>query len=100
MSFRLGRKAAQPSAQPLSPTHPLSLELSSLRTALAHYQAAAHQSAIQLQGLSLELSLLKDADKALKDENDVLKREVQVLRYVALRKRVHRMLIAVGQKEH
>lgn len=83
MSFRLGRKAAQPTAQPLSATHPLSLELSSLRTALLHYQTAAHQSSIQLQGRSLELSLLKDQDKALRDENEVLKREVEVLRYVS-----------------
>ncbi|EIW69818.1 hypothetical protein TREMEDRAFT_12156, partial [Tremella mesenterica DSM 1558] len=64
----------------LPPTHPLILELTSLRQQLHQYQTSAHQTAIQLQGTRLELSLAKEESMGLRQTCEVLKREVEILR--------------------
>ncbi|RXK41776.1 hypothetical protein M231_01011 [Tremella mesenterica] len=64
----------------LPPTHPLILELTSLRQQLHQYQTSAHQTAIQLQGTRLELSLAKEESMGLRQTCEVLKREIEVLR--------------------
>lgn len=73
---------AKPSAPSLPATHPLVIELSSLRQQLAQYQKASHQSGIQLQGTRLELSLATEQLDSLRREKDALSEEVEVLRSV------------------
>lgn len=67
-------------ASTLSPSHPLMAELASLRQQLAQFQKSGHQSAIQLQGARLELSLAKEESQVLKETNDTLRSELEVLR--------------------
>lgn len=70
-----------PSTLPLS--HPLILELASLRQQLQQYQKASHQSSIQLQGSKLELNLLKERYIHLENVESTLRAEVNTLRYVS-----------------
>lgn len=67
-----------PSTLPLS--HPLILELASLRQQLQQYQKAAHQSSIQLQGSKLELNLLTERYANLENVEASLRAEVDTLR--------------------
>ncbi|KAL7424091.1 hypothetical protein Q5752_001676 [Cryptotrichosporon argae] len=64
----------------LSPSHPLVAELSALRYQLGQYQRAAHQSAIQVQAGRLELELARDEAGRLRDANEALRIEIDVLR--------------------
>lgn len=64
----------------LPTSHPLILELASLRTQLAQYQHASHQSAIQLQGSRLEHSLLKDQNVSFASTLSALQAELEILR--------------------
>lgn len=75
-------------APTLAPSHPLMAELASLRQQLAQYQKSGHQSAIQVQSARLELSLVKEECHVLRETNETLRSEVNVLRYV----KVHLML--------
>jgi hypothetical protein len=67
-------------AHTLATSHPLMAELASLRQQLVQYQKSGHQSAIQLQGARLELSLAKEECHVLRETNDTLRSEVNVLR--------------------
>jgi chromosome segregation ATPase len=69
------------SSNPLPSTHPLVAELTSLRQQLAQYQKSGHQSAIQLQGARLELNFAKEESAVLRETNDTLRSEIDVLRY-------------------
>jgi hypothetical protein len=72
-----------PSSHPvptLSPSHPLIAELTSLRQQLAQYQKSGHHSAIQLQGAKLELNLAKEETAVLRETNETLRSEINVLR--------------------
>jgi hypothetical protein len=73
--------AAGSSSSPLPSTHPLVAELTSLRQQLAQYQKSGHQSAIQLQGARLELNFAKEESAVLRETNDTLRSEINVLRY-------------------
>lgn len=72
------------SEPPLTPTlpttHPLILELSSLRAQLSQYQHASHQTSIQLQSARLELALTKENEQGLLKRIEALQKEVDVLR--------------------
>lgn len=87
--LRTGRIVSAPGIMPSSHTgtlptsHPLIAELSSLRQQLHQYQRSAHQSAIQLQGARLELSLSKEEKGVLREQADNLRKEVQILRCAA-----------------
>ena len=76
--------AASPRAA-LPTTHPLINELTSLRQQLHQYQCSAHQSAIQLQGAKLELSLAREEVGKLKSSHEALQAEVETLRQVPFR---------------
>jgi hypothetical protein len=65
---------------PLPATHPLLLELTSIRAQLQHYQRASHQASIQLQGSKLETSLTKDQNASLLSQLSTLQAELEVLR--------------------
>lgn len=67
-----------PSSLPIS--HPLILELTSLRSQLSQYQHSSHASGIQLQGSRLELSLVKDQNASLASTFAALQAELEVLR--------------------
>ena len=67
-------------ASALAPSHPLMAELASLRQQLAQFQKSGHQSAIQLQGARLELNLAKEETQVLKETNETLRSEIDVLR--------------------
>jgi hypothetical protein len=71
-------------APSLASTHPLILELSSLRQQLHQYQKAAHQSAIQLQGARLELSLAREETASSRNRETQLRTEVETLRCVSV----------------
>ncbi|KAJ9110130.1 hypothetical protein QFC19_001801 [Naganishia cerealis] len=60
--------------------HPLALELHSLRSSLAKFQHVAHKTSMQLQGKAMEVVMAQDEAGRLRDENRVLKEEVEVLR--------------------
>ena len=75
----LDRTMAPPNST-LPSSHPLIAELTSLRQQLAQYQKSGHQSAIQLQGAKLELNLAKDETAHLREANDTLRSELQILR--------------------
>jgi len=75
----LDRTMAPPNST-LPSSHPLIAELTSLRQQLAQYQKSGHQSAIQLQGAKLELNLAKDESTHLREANDTLRSELQILR--------------------
>ncbi|KAI0672763.1 hypothetical protein C8Q78DRAFT_1186771 [Trametes maxima] len=64
----------------VSDDHPLALELTSLRAAVARYQHEAHATSLKLQRHSLEASQALDHARALERENARLKQEVVVLR--------------------
>lgn len=66
----------------LPTSHPLITELISLRQQLGQFQKSAHQTGIQLQGARLELSLVKEENAVLREGNNTLKSEVDVLRCV------------------
>jgi len=68
----------------LPSSHPLIAELTSLRQQLAQYQKSGHQSAIQLQGARLEVNLAKEESTNLREANDTLRSELQILRYVSV----------------
>jgi hypothetical protein len=80
---RLDRTMAPPTST-LPSSHPLIAELTSLRQQLSQYQKSGHQSAIQLQGAKLELNLAKDEQAHLREANETLRSELQILRYVVL----------------
>lgn len=65
---------------PLPASHPLILELTSLRAQLSQYQQLSHKSGIQLQGSRLEASLIKDENAQLKAILSTLQSELQILR--------------------
>jgi hypothetical protein len=71
-----------PPTSTLPSSHPLIAELTSLRQQLSQYQKSGHQSAIQLQGAKLELNLAKDEQAHLREANESLRSELQILRYV------------------
>jgi hypothetical protein len=72
---------ARPQPPPaLSPTHPLAAELTSLRQQISQYRAAAHKSAIDVQGVRLELELAKETATGLRTTNAALSHEVETLR--------------------
>jgi hypothetical protein len=73
---------APPPTPTLPSSHPLIAELTSLRQQLAQYQKSGHQSAIQLQGARLESNLAKEECTHLREANDTLRSELQILRYV------------------
>ena len=78
--FGSGNGNSNGHASTLSPSHPLMAELASLRQQLAQFQKSGHQSAIQLQGARLELSLAKEESQVLRDTNETLRSEIDVLR--------------------
>jgi len=67
----------------LPSSHPLISELSSLRQQLHQYQRSSHQTAIQLQGSRLELSLANEECAVLKSSEEALRAEVEVFRLVS-----------------
>ncbi|WVO17567.1 hypothetical protein L204_105264 [Cryptococcus depauperatus] len=70
-----------PPPTPILPTsHPLIIELTSLRSQLAQYQHAAHTAGIQLQGARLEAALAKEREESTKQWGENLEREVEILR--------------------
>lgn len=72
---------SEPPPTPTLPTtHPLILELSSLRAQLSQYQYASHQTGIQLQSARLELALAKESEQGLLKRIDGLQKEIDVLR--------------------
>ncbi|OWZ55346.1 hypothetical protein C361_00768 [Cryptococcus neoformans Tu259-1] len=72
---------SEPPPTPTLPiTHPLILELSSLRAQLSQYQYASHQTGIQLQSARLELALAKESEQGLLKRIEGLQKEVDVLR--------------------
>lgn len=64
----------------LPDSHPAILELSALRHQLNQYQSSAHQTAIQLQGSRLELSLARERNAVVLEQVEALKKELEVLR--------------------
>ncbi|EJT50787.1 hypothetical protein A1Q1_08045 [Trichosporon asahii var. asahii CBS 2479] len=64
----------------LPPTHPLSIEIQSLKQQISQYRQIAHQSYIEIQGVRLELELKKDEVTGLERKNEALKQEVETLR--------------------
>lgn len=60
--------------------HPLAHELQSLRASLAKFQHVAHKTSMQLQGKAMEVVMVQDEAGRLRDENKVLKEELDVLR--------------------
>lgn len=64
----------------LPTSHPLILELSSLRGQLAQYQHSSHTSQIQLQGSRLETTILKDQNASLSSTLSALQAELDILR--------------------
>ncbi|KAH9958343.1 hypothetical protein BC827DRAFT_612750 [Russula dissimulans] len=60
--------------------HPLALELSSLRTAVARFQHEAHTSALKLQRHSLEAAMAIERAQALEHENAAARAELATLR--------------------
>lgn len=72
---------SEPPPTPTLPTtHPLILELSSLRAQLSQYQYASHQTGIQLQSARLELALTRENEQGLLKRIEALQKEVDVLR--------------------
>jgi len=69
-----------PAPPALSPSHPLAAELTSLRQQISQYRAAAHQAAIDVQGVRLELELAREEAAGLRSTNAALKEEVETLR--------------------
>ncbi|KAL1754132.1 hypothetical protein FB107DRAFT_216271 [Schizophyllum commune] len=67
-------------AQIIDSNHPLSLELKSLRSALARFQDEAHDAAIKLQRHSLESINDHERMQHLQHDNDLLRNEVEMLR--------------------
>lgn len=66
---------------PALPTsHPLILELTSLRSQLGQYQKANHQTAIQLQGSQLAKSIIQDQNASLASTIAALQSELETLR--------------------
>ncbi|WVQ85886.1 hypothetical protein IAT38_008054 [Cryptococcus sp. DSM 104549] len=64
----------------LPSSHPLILELASLRQQLAQYQRAAHTTGIQLQGARLEAALSQEEAEGKGKINEGLRKEIEVLR--------------------
>lgn len=62
--------------------HPLAQELHSLRSSLGKFQHVAHKTSMQLQGKALEVVLVQEEAGRLREENMVLREEVQALRRV------------------
>jgi hypothetical protein len=60
--------------------HPLALELQSLRSSLGKFQHVAHKTSMQLQGKALEVVMVQEEAGRLRDENKVLKKEIEILR--------------------
>ncbi|KAI0293560.1 hypothetical protein BC826DRAFT_1014818 [Russula brevipes] len=60
--------------------HPLALELSSLRSAVARFQHEAHTSALKLQRHSLEAAMAIERAQALEHENTAARAELVALR--------------------
>lgn len=78
---RYKQAMSEPPPTPTLPiTHPLILELSSLRAQLSQYQYASHQTGIQLQSARLELALAKESEQGLLKRIEGLQKEVDVLR--------------------
>ncbi|KAL1711139.1 hypothetical protein EV121DRAFT_191282 [Schizophyllum commune] len=71
--------ASASSGYDIDPNHPLSLELKSLRSALARFQAT-HDAAIKLQRHSLESINDHERMQHLQHDNDLLRNEVEMLR--------------------
>lgn len=65
---------------PLGKDHPLALELTGLRTAVARFQDEAHTASVKLQRHSLETTRAHDRSQHLERENAALKAELAVLR--------------------
>ncbi|TFK36456.1 hypothetical protein BDQ12DRAFT_737033 [Crucibulum laeve] len=66
--------------EPVSEDHPLALELSSLKAAVARFQDEAHSSTVKLQRHSLDTTRANERLAQLERENALLKSELQVLR--------------------
>ncbi|KAM6500160.1 hypothetical protein JOM56_003174, partial [Amanita muscaria] len=64
----------------VSDNHPLALELASLRNTIARFQDEAHTTSIKLQRHSLDSASAHDRLSLLERENDVLRKEIAVLR--------------------
>ncbi|KAL1679151.1 hypothetical protein EV122DRAFT_210561 [Schizophyllum commune] len=71
--------ASASSGYDIDPNHPLSLELKSLRSAFARFQAT-HDAAIKLQRHSLESINDHERMQHLQHDNDLLRNEVEKLR--------------------
>ncbi|WVQ70629.1 hypothetical protein IAR50_000149 [Cryptococcus sp. DSM 104548] len=72
--------SSSPPSTPLPATHPLLLEIASLRAQLAQYQSIAHTSSIQLQGSRLETSLSNDSLEKTQRVHESLLKELEILR--------------------
>lgn len=68
------------SRDPTANQHPLALELQSLRTSLGKFQHVAHKTSMQLQGKAMEVVMAQDEAGRLREENRLLKEELEVLR--------------------
>ncbi|KAJ8087285.1 hypothetical protein PM082_006115 [Marasmius tenuissimus] len=64
----------------LDDSHPLTLELDSLRSAVARFQDEAHNASVKLQRFSFDTSNSQDRIAHLERENEVLRNELSTLR--------------------
>jgi hypothetical protein len=63
-------------------THPLSLELHSMRTSLSKFQHVAHHASMQLQGKVMEVTLGRERESRLESLVKLLETELESLRSV------------------
>ncbi|KAF9266056.1 hypothetical protein L218DRAFT_1075070 [Marasmius fiardii PR-910] len=64
----------------LDDSHPLTLEIDSLRSAVARFQDEAHNASVKLQRFSFDSSNAQDRIYLLERENEVLRHELDILR--------------------
>ncbi|KAK1226851.1 hypothetical protein PQX77_010155 [Marasmius sp. AFHP31] len=64
----------------LDDSHPLTLELDSLRSAVARFQDEAHSASVKLQRFSFDTSNSQDRIAHLERENEALRNELSILR--------------------
>ncbi|KAL0576071.1 hypothetical protein V5O48_005899 [Marasmius crinis-equi] len=64
----------------LDDSHPLTLELDSLRSAVARFQDEAHNASVRLQRFSFDTANTQDRIALLERENEVLRHELSTLR--------------------
>ncbi|KAK7030418.1 hypothetical protein VNI00_014162 [Paramarasmius palmivorus] len=64
----------------LDDSHPLTLEIESLRNAVSRFQDEAHSASVKLQRFSFDTSTIQDRLIHLEHENEALRNEVFILR--------------------